>query len=149
MRSEAKKATDRRYFERHRTEIYARTKVWAEANPNKVIAYQKHYQAIGGHRASYLKRMYHLTVDGYNFLLEKQYGVCAVCYLPPAPGKFLKVDHDHSCCPGEKSCGKCIRGLLCSNCNSGLGMFKDNFTNLNMAIDYLSQYAIASTSLPG
>src|SRR4029077_2130187 len=36
-------------------------------------------------------------------------------------GALLAVDHDHNCCPGAHSCGKCIRGILCGTCNSALG----------------------------
>ena len=34
------------------------------------------------------------------------------------------IDHDHSCCPGNNSCGKCIRGVLCSACNILLGKYE-------------------------
>jgi hypothetical protein len=54
-------------------------------------------------------------------------------------GKAFAVDHDHSCCPGRKACGKCIRGLLCANCNQGLGKFKDDPKLLRNAIDYLAR----------
>lgn len=31
------------------------------------------------------------------------------------------IDHDHRCCPGDVSCGKCVRGIVCSRCNTGIG----------------------------
>jgi hypothetical protein len=34
------------------------------------------------------------------------------------------IDHDHTCCPGERSCGKCIRGVLCMQCNTNIGAYE-------------------------
>ena len=68
------------------------------------------------HRNWHLVNHYGLSVEDYGKILENQKGVCALCGQLPGK-KSLRVDHDHSCCPGEKTCGKCIRGLLCANCN--------------------------------
>lgn len=69
-------------------------------------------------------------------LLSDQGGLCAACF---SEIEMLSacIDHDHSCCPSEKSCGKCIRGLLCGKCNSGLGFFDDNPQKLIDAAEYL------------
>lgn len=65
---------------------------------------------------------YSLTQEKFGQLLERQGGACAMCRRPFAEGQAICVDHDHACCPGEKkSCGRCIRGLLCLRCNTGLG----------------------------
>lgn len=67
-----------------------------------------------------------------------QGGVCAICKQPPAEGKALVWDHDHACCPGHSSCGLCIRGLLCSRCNTIAG-FVEAASDVGLAafISYL------------
>lgn len=42
------------------------------------------------------------------------------------PRSRLVVDHDHNCCPGGKSCGRCVRGLICGTCNAAAGMMRDD-----------------------
>lgn len=88
-------------------------------------------------RAWHLKK-FGLTAEGYAELLLRQGGGCAICKstTPAGRGRF-HVDHDHACCPGPGSCGKCVRGLLCHHCNLGLGNFKDDPLRLKLAASYL------------
>jgi len=51
----------------------------------------------------------------------------------------LCIDHDHSCCNKNGSCGKCVRGLLCTWCNATLGHAKDDVSRLEKLIEYLRQ----------
>lgn len=74
-----------------------------------------------------------LSMEQFDAMLTAQLGVCAIC---AQPGK-LNIDHDHSCCPGSYSCGKCVRGLLCDDCNRGLGIFRDDPQLLDSAKRYL------------
>lgn len=83
-------------------------------------------------------RRYGITAIQYEIMLEAQDGKCLICELNG--DRVLYVDHDHSCCPGDTSCGKCIRGLLCQGCNHGLGNFQDNTTYLANAIKYLERH---------
>ena len=77
---------------------------------------------------------HNLTVDFYFAALAKFDGKCWLCQEKEAK----HIDHDHSCCPKNyRSCGKCFRGLLCSNCNTGLGLFKDDPVRLNNALSYI------------
>ena len=85
----------------------------------------------------HLKKTYNLTLDQYEELLRGQGGVCAVCRVAH---ESYTVDHDHSCCAGAKTCGNCVRGVLCHGCNRGMGQFKDDTVHLQNAIDYLNTY---------
>ena len=85
-------------------------------------------------RSVKIKR-YGITLDIYEKMVEERGGRCDIC--GKVPEKRLHVDHDHSCCPGRRSCGKCIRGLLCSRCNLALGGFDDSIELLQSALIYL------------
>jgi len=80
-----------------------------------------------------LKRIYGITLEEYNKVLEEQEGVCKICKCSD-PVRRLAVDHDHAT-------GK-VRGLLCNNCNRGLGHLKDDPKILTEAIKYLEYYNI-------
>ena len=74
----------------------------------------------------------------FNAMWAKQEGLCAVCgglMLPK--GKELTsvtVDHDHNCCPPNKSCGRCVRGLIHQRCNMVLGYSGDDQKLLEAAV---------------
>jgi len=96
---------------------------------------------------NYLKTYYNITLEQYTTMLVAQNFRCALCPMTdPGRGnkshyKYFCVDHDHNCCAGAKSCGKCVRGLLCYNCNNLLGSARDNKETLQNAINYLSKGA--------
>ena len=83
---------------------------------------------------------YKMTPEEYLDMFEKQGGVCAVCKKPESQRKRLAVDHDHSCCPGPVTCGKCVRGLVCRKCNVGLGCFDDDAELIFAAYEYLNSF---------
>ena len=84
----------------------------------------------------YLQKTYNITAADYWALYEFQ---GRKCYMCTATGKArrLAVDHDHSCCNGPVSCGQCVRGLLCSQCNKLIGRFRDSPEAFEQAAMYL------------
>jgi hypothetical protein len=95
---------------------------------------------------SKLKETHNISLDDYKRVLKDQDGKCAICgqtdgRIDPRTGQpmMLSVDHDHTCCNGNNSCGSCFRGLLCNRCNMGLGHFNDDPQLITKAIKYLTQ----------
>lgn len=94
------------------------------------------------HQYSRVRRwvQYGLDLESGQAMYERQGRSCGVCQTPMHIDD-LKIDHDHDCCNvGAKSCGNCVRGLLCGRCNNGLGYFRDNVTTLRNAANYLSTF---------
>lgn len=82
----------------------------------KKIAYQKWQKSPKGRASAkrrQLKHYYGLSVEAYELMKLQQKGKCAICQKTIS-GKNLHVDHDHE--TDE------VRGLLCSNCNTGIGL---------------------------
>lgn len=74
-----------------------------------------------------LRVRYGITLEQYYQMLAEQGGGCAICgSADDGRGKALHVDHDHACCAGRTSCGRCVRALLCSKCNTGVGWLESN-----------------------
>jgi hypothetical protein len=103
---------------------YAR--VWRIKNPDKA-------------QNNELQRHYGISLEDYKAVLHEQAGGCAVCGRPPgsvATGNkskgTLAVDHDHAT--------GVFRGLLCTNCNLGIGSFFDNPELLVKAATYLQAH---------
>jgi hypothetical protein len=79
-------------------------------------------------RGSRLKYHFGITLDDYNKIKKQQDNKCCICKLL-FDDVIAHLDHCHTT--------KQVRGILCSNCNQGLGQFKDNVDNLSGAINYL------------
>lgn len=117
-----------------------RLAAWKAAHPDKAAQ----YRATREHKAktdpetrahlskqrkrARLKSRYGLTPSGFLGFYKEQAGLCAICGGPPGK-QGLHVDHDHAT-------GR-VRGLLCFDCNSGLGKFRDHVGLLLRAVTYL------------
>lgn len=77
----------------------------------------KRKQAKADQRVAYQTRVYGLSADDHAELLEYQGGRCYICQRATGRTKALATDHNHDCCPGDTSCGQCVRGKLCTTCN--------------------------------
>jgi hypothetical protein len=75
-------------------------------------------------------------------MLEDQGGQCPICGTSEPKGKGWVVDHDHSCCATWNTCGNCVRGIICANCNSMLGFGRDSADVLQAAANYLYERTI-------
>jgi len=100
-----------------RKQVKEKVKNWQHNNPSK--------------RRNQRLSKYGITLEQFNDMLEKQNGKCAVCgYSDTSDTNFFPVvDHCHDT-------GK-VRGILCMNCNMGIGKFKDNEIYLYNALVYL------------
>jgi hypothetical protein len=83
-----------------------------------------------------LKRTFNITLEEYSILLDKQNNKCKICNKDQSEfKKAFAVDHCHR---HEEETGEIkIRGLLCANCNKGIGNLQENIEILNKAIIYL------------
>lgn len=87
----------------------------------------RHKEYMDAYNLSYHRG---ITVEQFTAMFEAQDGKCAICKGPSGDRRF-HVDHCHTT--------NVIRGLLCSNCNTGLGLFCDDPTRLESAVVYLKR----------
>jgi DNA repair ATPase RecN len=123
------------HYQANKAAYAAKSRAWREKNKERAKANRKRNYEENKERNLLYSTNYNrlrkigITPEQYSSLLQEQKGVCAICHQTCS--RALAADHDHTT-------GK-IRGLLCNNCNRGLGHFKDNSDNLKAAIEYLQQ----------
>ncbi len=86
-----------------------------------------------------LERKHGLTSQQVLDRVARQ-GGCASCGKQEPGGKGWVIDHDHDHCTPPKSCEKCHRGILCTNCNIILGHAHDDRAALEAVINYLKEW---------
>lgn len=99
----------------------------------------------GSQKYKLIKIRYKLDKDTYDKMAKDG------CYICKSK-EFLQVDHDHSCCSTSKSCGKCIRGIVCQSCNIHLGKLDRGTINLEnklkpKLLQYILDYELKKKSL--
>jgi hypothetical protein len=88
-------------------------------------------------KRNYLLVKHKMTIDQLEMMKIQQNDKCGICstqfnYTSTRVGNCCCIDHDHST--------EQVRGLLCGNCNRGIGIFKDSIEFLEKAINYLKQF---------
>ncbi len=105
-----------------------RNKVWVYEVGNEPNNRKSRRRDKRTRRIIHVERVYGLSEEEYMKKLNEQDNLCAICGKKDE-GKVLCVDHNHA--TGQ------VRGLLCHNCNVGLGNFKDSPEIIQSAIAYL------------
>ncbi len=120
-----------------------RTKAWRAAHPDRASEISRAWQLRHPEQSKNIsiKGLYNIDFDA---LWDAQKGLCACCGEAMVRSGRTKmsvcVDHDRSCCPGKKSCGKCVRGMIHWRCNLMLGYSSDEPKLLRAAADYVEQW---------
>jgi hypothetical protein len=110
------------------------------------MANRREYRRLHGHPYSpesrkksnrkYRISSYGLTQEQFDGLLAAQQYACGMCHKPFEKGQLIHVDHDHACCQKKnRSCGRCIRGLLCHVCNIALGHIERRYAIARAYLD--------------
>jgi hypothetical protein len=123
LHPEGAKAARRRSWAKHREKRNARTREYHVKNPDKVARWNKNRVEKNPKFSGCQK--HGLSIEQFDEMVLRQGGMCAVCESE----KKLYVDHCHTT--------DAIRGLLCHNCNVGIGHLRDSIAFLQKAKKYL------------
>jgi len=102
--------------------------------------YHKNPERVKRRRLARTLELMGLSIEWY----DAQPKQCGICGTRDPGSQSWCIDHNHKCCPygARRGCRRCVRGLLCSACNSGIGHFKDNPQTLRAAAQWLEDHPL-------
>lgn len=138
----AKKGTRDGLTSQCKTCILNKMKEYRAANPEFVEKQKKASGEWQKRNSKYITAQRKgLTLRQYDELLAAQRYRCAGCNNPLGDDtRQIHIDHDHECCSGQRTCGKCVRGILCRGCNLALGHLRSDKTRVAMLWVYLLKF---------
>lgn len=94
-----------------------------------------------------IRNTYKIDISEYR---ERIANGCEIC--GDKPERSLHVDHDHNCCNGIKSCGACVRGIVCNGCNKAIdkyetGQMRSDNPKRDKVEAYLKKYALQNSAI--
>ena len=136
-RAEQQAAYQSEYYQKNKDRIAARHKRWRESNPERAAAIRSAWRAENPDKeAAQLRRRKYGTCG--TELFESQGGKCAICAKPLV--LFGGTRQETACIDHHHESGK-VRGILCTNCNTAIGMFDEDQQRMAAAIEYLKALA--------
>jgi hypothetical protein len=104
----------------------------------------RHYKTPNAQRDAQLRYKYLITLEEFN---KRSANGCQIC--GDKPEATLHVDHDHNCCNGQTTCGKCVRGILCNKCNKAVekyetGIMRADYPDMEKIKEYVNGYKRSS-----
>lgn len=142
------KSAQERYRERmkdnqeFKAKQVANSKKWYQkCKENGTLKKSSYRPSIEQGRKNYIKYAYGITIEKYEEMTLTQDNKCSICgkeeNIKHQNGKVKRLAVDHCHISGK------VRGLLCTNCNTGLGKFKDSRELLAAALAYLDSHTIS------
>lgn len=127
QRRDHRKKYKAEWNERNRPRLAEMQRARYKADPEKYSNYFRNRHVL---------KTYGITQEQYEQMYRDQGGVCAICGAIPDIHRHgisrLAIDHCHVT-------GK-VRGLLCNNCNAGMGILGDTVAHLEAAMAYLKRF---------
>lgn len=123
------------YYYKDKERRRANNKAWYAAHPGYKKAYRAKMKAADPekfkqyHKNHMLKNKYGISLSEFGAMIQSQGGGCASCGGASTSKKGFHVDHDHKT--------GAIRGILCSGCNTALGLLKEDIDRMQKLIDYV------------
>lgn len=111
-----------------------------KCNIEELVNYRCPVCDINRKKNENLVRRYGITLNDWTEILTNQGDVCKICN---DDSKKFVVDHDHRCCAGKNTCGKCVRGIICDNCNKALGLINDSTEIAINIVRYLERSQVS------